>query len=130
MFELNKFKSSKTIWIDLMPGDYTVQILMLRSASKRSAQFYEKVNFQLYLKFDFINVSREVFLPGSLNYHGLLGVGDETHDFGHITLLWDDLTLWHDRISTTFTVASEMASVAVQVEQPTDLVKVHLSAYD
>lgn len=82
------------------------------------------------MKYDFVNVPREVFLPGSLNYHGLLGVGDETHDFGHITLFWDDLTLWHKNIQTVFQVQSEMASVSIQIEQSTDLIKVHLMAFE
>ena len=82
------------------------------------------------MKYDFVNVPREVFLPGSLNYHGLLGVGDETHDFGHVTLFWDDLTLWHKNIQTVFQVQSEMASISIQIEQETDLVKVHLLAYE
>ena len=73
---------------------------------------------------------REAFLPGSLNYHGLLGLGDETHDFGHVTLFWDDLTLWHKRISTLFSVYSESASVAVQLEQATDLIKLHLTLWE
>ena len=60
-----------------------------------------------------VNVPREVFLPSSLNYHGLLGVGEETHDYGHRTLFWDDLTLWHKSISTIFQVMSEMTSVAI-----------------
>jgi len=65
------------------------------------------------MKYDYVNVPREAFLPGNLNYHGLLGSGDETHDFGHITLFWDDLTLWHKSISTVFSVQSEMASMSV-----------------
>lgn len=130
VFGLNKYKSSKTIWVDLEPGEYTIQILMFRQPSKVTTGYYEKVNFQLYMKYDFVNVPREAFLPGHLNYHGLLGSGDETHDFGHITLFWDDLTLWHKSLQTVFQVQSEMASVSIQLEQGTDLVKVHLQAYD
>ena len=116
VFELNKYKSSKTIWVDLEPGEYTLQILMLRQPSKETTSYYEKINFQLYMKYDFVNVPREAFLPGHLNYHGLLGTGDETHDFGHITLFWDDLTLWHKQLDSLFTVESEMASVSIQIE--------------
>ena len=100
---------------------------MLRQPSKETTSYYEKINFQLYMKYDFVNVPREAFLPGHLNYHGLLGTGDETHDFGHITLFWDDLTLWHKQLDSLFTVESEMASVSIQIEQETDLVKMHLS---
>ena len=106
VFELNKYKSSKTIWVDLEPGEYTIQILMFRQPSKETTSYYEKVHFQLYMKYDYVNVPREAFLPGHLNYHGLLGVGDETHDFGHVTLFWDDLTLWHKNIYSTFQVQS------------------------
>ena len=113
VFGLNKYKSSKTIWVDLEPGEYTIQILMFRQPSKVTTSYYEKVNFQLYMKYDFVNVPREAFLPGHLNYHGLLGSGDETHDFGHITLFWDDLTLWHKSLQTLFQVQSEMASVSI-----------------
>ena len=56
---------------------------------------------------------REAFLPGNLNYHGLLGVGDETHDYGHVTLFWDDLTLWHKSVSTLFTLSSTMTSLSI-----------------
>lgn len=45
MFSLNKYKSSKTIWVDLEPGEYTIQILMLRHPTKHTQSFYEKVNF-------------------------------------------------------------------------------------
>ena len=77
-----------------------------------------------------MNVPRESFIPGHLNYHGMLGYGDETHDFGHITLFWDDLTLWHRAITTLFEVTSEMASVSMQLEQETDLVHMRLSVHD
>lgn len=30
VFSLNKYKSGKTVWVDLEPGEYTMQILMLR----------------------------------------------------------------------------------------------------
>ena len=30
VFTLNKYKSAKTIWVDLEPGEYTLQILMMR----------------------------------------------------------------------------------------------------
>ena len=103
---------------------------MFRQPSKETTSYYEKVHFQLYMKYDYVNVPREAFLPGHLNYHGLLGVGDETHDFGHVTLFWDDLTLWHKNIYTVFQVQSQMASISIQLEQPSDLVKVHLQAYD
>jgi hypothetical protein len=69
-------------------------------------------------------------LPGNLNYHGMLGVGDETHDYGHVTLFWDDLTLWHKSVTTLFQVASQMTSLSIQLEQETDLVKIHLSAFE
>lgn len=82
------------------------------------------------MQFDYVNVPREAFLPTNLNYHGMLGVGDETHDFGHVTLLWDDLTLWHTSRVVLFHVESTMTSVAIQVEQSTDLVKIHLSKHD
>ena len=129
-FALNKYKSSKTIWVDLEPGEYTIQILMLRHASKTAKSYYEKVNFQLYLKYDFVNVPREAFLPSSLNYHGLLGVGDETHDYGHVTLFWDDLTLWHKSVSTVFQVQSQMTSVSIQLEQETSLVMIRLTKFE
>jgi hypothetical protein len=58
-------------------------------------------------------VPREVFVPSFLNYHGLIGVGDETHDFGHTTLFWDDLTLWHHHIDTLFHVQSHMTSISI-----------------
>ena len=78
------------------------------------------------MQYDFVNTAREVFFPASLNYHGLLGYKEETRDFGLVTLFYDDLTLWHKTISTTFTVESEMASVSIQLEQETDLVKMRL----
>lgn len=78
------------------------------------------------MQYDFVNTAREVFFPASLNYHGLLGYKEETRDFGLVTLFYDDLTLWHKTISTTFTVQSEMASVSLQLEQETDLVKVRI----
>ena len=76
------------------------------------------------MNYDFVNTARETFLPPSLNFHGLLGYGEETRNFGQVTLLWDDLTLWHKELETTFKVESEMASASVQLEQETDLVKI------
>ena len=35
-FTLNKYKSSKTVWVDLEPGEYTLQILMLRHPTKQA----------------------------------------------------------------------------------------------
>lgn len=127
IFELNKYKSGKTIWVDLEPGHYTVQILAKRQPRTDFANFYEKVNFQLYMHYDFVNVPREAFLPPSLNFHGLLGTAGETRDFGHVTLLFDDLTLWHNSVTTTFTVESEIGSFAAQLEQGTDLIKLQLA---
>ena len=68
------------------------------------------------MNYDFVNTAREVFFPPSLNYHGLLGFAEETRDFGHRTLFFDDLTLWHKSITTTFKVESEMASASFQLE--------------
>lgn len=34
VFSLNKYKSSKVIWVDLEPGEYTLQILMFRQPGK------------------------------------------------------------------------------------------------
>ena len=82
------------------------------------------------MRYDAVNLPREVFLPGHLNYHGMFGVSDETHDFGHVTLFWDDLTLWHKSIATQFKVESEMGSLAIQLEQADDLVKIHLTTWD
>ena len=76
------------------------------------------------MNYDFVNTAREAFIPPSLNYYGLLGFQEETRDFGQVTLLYDDLTLWHRSISTTFQVESEMASASIQLEQENDLVKV------
>ena len=45
-------------------------------------------------------------------------------------MFWDDLTLWHPSLSTVFEVWSEMASISIQVEQATDLVKVHLATWE
>jgi len=75
-------------------------------------------------------VPREAFLPSSLNYHGLLGVGDETHDYGHVTLFWDDLTLWHKSVTTVFQVQSQMTSVSIQLEQETSLVMLRLTKFE
>ena len=127
-FVMNKYKSAKSIWVDLEPGAYTLQIVLARHAdpNKHQRSFYEDVHFQLYIRYDFVNVPREVFLPSFLNYHGLLGVGDETHDFGHTTLFWDDLTLWHHKIDTLFQVQSEMVSVSIQLEQLGEQVMIRL----
>ena len=75
------------------------------------------------MDYDFVNTAREVFFPPSLNYYGLLGFEEETRDFGQVTLFYDDLTLWHKKISTTFRVDSEMASGSIQLEQEDELVK-------
>ena len=123
-FDLAKYKSSKSVWVDLEPGAYTFQILLFRQPDEGLARRTEKVPFQLYVDYDFVNTAREVFFPHSLNYYGLLGFQEETRDFGQVTLLYDDLTLWHRSISSTFQVESEMASAAVQVEQEDALVKV------
>lgn len=45
---------------------------------------------------DFINVAREVFLPNSLNYMGLIGSEAESKDFGQLTIFYDDITLMRD----------------------------------
>lgn len=36
VFALNKYKSSKVVWVDLEPGMYTLQILMFRQPSKQT----------------------------------------------------------------------------------------------
>ena len=63
--------------------------------------------------YDFVNVPREAFIPPSLNYYGLLGYQEETYDFGQVTIFYDDLTLWHYSVETTFMVQSEMSSLSV-----------------
>ena len=118
------------MWVDLEPGSYTFQILLFRQPDEGISRTFEKVPFQLYLDYDLVNTAREVFFPHSLNYYGLLGFREETRDFGQVTLLYDDLTLWHRSISTTFQVESEMASVAVQLEQETELVKMKVYKKD
>ena len=117
------------IWVDLEAGDYTIQILSFRQPVDQQTSFYENVYFQLYIRYEAENVSREVFLPRSLNYHGLLGVADETHDFGHVTLFWDDLTLFSNHISTDFYVESHMASVSIQLEQAGEQVEMRLTQW-
>jgi hypothetical protein len=44
-FLMNKYKASKSIWVDLEPGEYTLQIVMMRHAAKQSHSYYEDVHF-------------------------------------------------------------------------------------
>jgi hypothetical protein len=69
------------------------------------------------MSLDFINVGREVFLPKSLNYMGLLGSESESKDFGQVTIFYDDITLVKDVKKIQFQVTSEMASISIQLEQ-------------
>lgn len=72
-YEMNKYKSSKQIWVDLEPGHYTLQILSFKQVPVEVSKAYETVQFQLYINYDFVNVPREAFMPPTLNYYGLLG---------------------------------------------------------
>jgi|688.fasta_scaffold98901_1 hypothetical protein len=69
------------------------------------------------MNFEYINVAREAFIPSSFNYMGLLGYGAQSKDFGQITLFYDDVTLWKELKVITFSVASEMTSLSIQLEQ-------------
>lgn len=69
------------------------------------------------MSLDFINVSREVFLPKSLNYMGMLGSESESKDFGQLSIFYDDITLVKDFKKIYFKVTSEMASISIQLEQ-------------
>lgn len=48
-YELNKYKSSKSLWVDLEAGNYIVQILAFKDphGKKRAKEqgFFEKINF-------------------------------------------------------------------------------------
>lgn len=113
---LNRFKSSKTIWVDLEPGTYTLQVISIRQTehyTKYTRDDPKTVTFQLYIATDLINVAREAFLPKSLNYLGLLGVGQGSKDFGQVTLFYDDCTLMKALRNIRFAVQSEQASVSV-----------------
>jgi len=44
-FILNKYKTAKQVWVDLEPGDYTLQIVNKRQVQKSSTSLFENVNF-------------------------------------------------------------------------------------
>ncbi len=48
---------------------------------------------------------------------GLFGYGDQSKDFGQITLFYDDLALVKDKKVIEFQIKSEMASLSIQLEQ-------------
>lgn len=116
-FSLTEYKTSKVIWAELEAGEYTVDIVALRQVKhdKVGTGKTELVSFQLYLIYDMIKTSREVFLPDTLNYHGLLGYEGETKDFGEVILFYDDLSLYHPVHRSMFRVQSEIASFSMQV---------------
>lgn len=72
---LNRFKSNRSIWVDLEPGDYTLQAICTLPSGKSARNLQSSVTFQIYLAMDFINVARDSFIPKTLNYMGLLGFG-------------------------------------------------------
>lgn len=89
-------KASKSLWIELDPANYSIEIMSFRSVDDNDSVGYETISYQLYLQFLPVTASREVFLPASLNYYGLLGFGQELQNFDSTTLFYDDLVLWHE----------------------------------
>ena len=118
LYALNKYKSNKVIWVELEPGKYTLEVVCLlqTKGSPASSQPTGTIMYQLYMKLDLINVSREDFIPPSLNFFGVLGWRGDTKDFGQTVLFYDDVTLWREKKETTFRVMSEMASISIQLE--------------
>jgi hypothetical protein len=53
----------------------------------------ETISYQLYMQFEPVSASREVFLPQHLNYYGLLGYNEEIDS---VSLFYDDLALEND----------------------------------
>jgi hypothetical protein len=116
LYALNKYKSNKVIWVELEPGKYTLEVVCLLQTGGAPNQAVGTIIYQLYMKLDLINVSREDFIPPSLNFFGLLGWRGDTRDFGQTVLFYDDVTLWKEKKETTFRVMSEMASISIQLE--------------
>ena len=48
-YELNKYKSSKSLWVDLEAGSYVIQILVFKDPkgkkNNKENGFFEKINF-------------------------------------------------------------------------------------
>ena len=68
------------------------------------------------MMYEYVNEPRMAFLPQSLNYYGLLGRLSETQDFTHLSLFYDDLTLWRTEHSTTFEVESDISSLVLSLQ--------------
>lgn len=97
-------KASKSVWVELDPGDYSVEIMSFRMVDENDEVGTELITYQLYMQYLPVMAYREVFMPSSLNYCGLLGYGAELQDFDSATIFYDDMALWHKEKVTRFSV--------------------------
>ena len=61
-----------------------------------------------------VSLTRDVLLPSSLNYFGLLGYGKELDDFGTTTLFYDDLILYRPSKEISFRL-NEPATISIKL---------------